>query len=424
MRTKKRSLVAAGVMVGLVAGAAVAGLPGRAAAQTALIGSDIPAAIVTFPIVRVGDIPLTDTYIQLANTNQAEVRAAQCFYINGLGTCSTSQLPCLVNFDCPGVGVGEQCIPDWVETNFFIDFTPQQPLGWQASTGLTFLPCDPMQIGQGSQPSCGTTGASNGQGGVTAVGAPFVGFLTCVSIEGINDQTPSPTNDLIGTATVITADPLDTYTYNGIGIQSNGVQTQDNHLCLGGAADTTCPDAEYASCPQTLILNHLFDSALGRSNVQTQTRLSLIPCTQLEAPRPTHQAPDVVPTTAQFLIFNEFEQKTSTSTRVSCYTDLLLSDIDTRPEFPADNTTSVFNIAVQGTFAGQTRIRGVATTEGDVGHGLLGVAVQQAGFAAGQLQQQLQVGGSRSAVNLNFTGVRAQPDVICLAPGACEANEP
>ena len=51
MRTKKRSLVAAGVMVGLVAGAAVAGLPGRAAAQ--LIGSDIPAAIVNKYFVSV-----------------------------------------------------------------------------------------------------------------------------------------------------------------------------------------------------------------------------------------------------------------------------------------------------------------------------------------------------------------------------------
>jgi hypothetical protein len=406
-------------MVGLVAGAAVVGLPGRAAAQTPLIGSDIPAAIVTFPIVRVSGDPVTDTYIQLANTSQTDVRAAQCFYINGLGSCSTSGAACLVNFDCPGGLAGEQCIPNWVENNFFIDFTPQQPLGWQASTGLTFLPCDPTQIGQGSQPTCGTGNDSNGQGGVPSVDAPFVGFLTCVSIEAINDQTPSPTNDLIGTATVITADPLDTYTYNGIGIQSNGVQTADNHLCLGGAADTTCPDAEYASCPQTLILNHLFDGE--GPGIAVQTRLSLIPCTQLEAPRPDHQAPDVVPTTAQFLIFNEFEQKTSTSTRVSCYTDLLLSDIDTRPSFPGDNTNSVFSLAVQGTFGGQTRIRGVSTTEGDVGHGLLGVAVQRIVF---ELPTRQALGVSSSAVNLNFSGVRAQPDVICTAPGACEANEP
>jgi hypothetical protein len=114
-------------------------------------------------------------------------------------------------------------------------------------------------------------------------------------------------------------------------------------------------------------------------------------------------------------VFNEFEQKTSTSTRAFCYTDLQLSDIDTRPSFPADDTTSVFNIAVQGTIGGQTRIRGVATLEPDVGHGLLGVAVQT-----------LSADGtppSSAAVNLNFQGVRGQPDVICLAQGACEPNE-
>src|SRR6185369_12937647 len=122
---------------------------------------------------------------------------------------------------------------------------------------------------------------------------------------------------------------------------------------------------------------------------------------QLEAPRPDHQTPDVVPTTAQFLVFNEFEQRTSTSTRVSCYTDLLLSDIDTRPSFSDDNSNSIFGIGVQGTLGGQSRIRGVATTEPDVGHGLLGVAIQQITV--------IDVGTSSSAVNLNFQGVRSQP---------------
>ena len=159
------------------------GLPGRAAAQ-ALIGSDIPAAIVTFPIVRVGDG--IDTYIQLANTDQAEVRAAQCFYINGLGTCSTSGEACQVNFDCPGGLAGERCVPNWVETNFFIDFTAQQPLGWQASVGLAFLPCDPDRIADGADATCGILAQSNGNGGVPSVQAPFPGFLTCVGTISID----------------------------------------------------------------------------------------------------------------------------------------------------------------------------------------------------------------------------------------------
>jgi hypothetical protein len=407
----KRSLL--GVTVIALSWTAMVAFPGRADAQTALVGSDIPAAIVTFPLVRV-DVGI-DTFIQMANTNQTDVRAAQCFYINGLGRCSASGDACLVNFDCPGGLLGETCVPNWAEANFFIDFTPQQPLGWVASEGLDFLPCDPLHANpnDGSQASCGIGDDVNGAGGVSAVDAPFRGFLTCVTITAIDNTIPAPENDLIGTATVLVNDPggLDSYTYNGIGIQSTGLTQDDQYLCLGGAAGTNCPDAEYASCPQTLILNHLFDGSTPDALLDVRTRLTLIPCTQLEAPRPTRQAPDVVPTTAQFLIFNEFEQKTSTSTRVACFSDLLLSDIDTRPSFEGDNTNSVFNIAVQGTVGGQTRIRGVATAETDVGHGLLGVAVQTVTSEAGS---------SSAAVNLNFVGVRGQPDVICTAQGACE----
>src|SRR6185295_6873804 len=120
------------------------------------------------------------------------------------------------------------------------------------------------------------------------------------------------------------------------------------------------------------------------------------------------QAPDTVPTTVQFLVFNEFEQRTSTSTRISCFSDVFLSDIDTRPSFPQDDSSSIFNVSVQGTIGGQSRIRGVATSETDVGHGILGIAVQH---LLGDTTL------SSSAVNLNFQGVRAQPDVICTAPG-------
>jgi hypothetical protein len=408
MGTMKRNLLRAAGVIALMC-AATAGIPSRAGAQ-ALIGSDIPAAIVTFPVVQVDEG--VDTYIQIANTDEAEVRAAQCFYINGLGTCSTSGDACLVNFDCPGGLAGERCIPNCVETNFFIDFTAQQPLGWQASVGLDFLPCDPDHIADGADATCGILAQSNGSGGVNAIDAPFQGYLTCVGITSIDDLAPSAANVFIGTATVITGDPLDSYTYNGIGIQAEENPGTDNHHCLGGAPDTNCPDAEYAACPQTLLMNHLFDSLEDEGAVTTH--LVLIPCTQLEAPRPDRQTPDTVPTTAQFLVFNEFEQRTSTSTRVSCYTDLQLSDIDTRPSYPQDNTNSIFNIAVQGTLGGQTRIRGVATTETDVGHGLLGVAIQEITSPEG---------GGTAAVNLNFQGVRTQPDVICTAPGACEPNE-
>lgn len=405
MGTMKRSLLWAGV-IGMVS-AAGAGLPGRASGQ-AIVGSDIPAAIVTFPLVQVDEG--IDTFIQMANVNTSEIRAAQCFYINALGTCSITEEPCLVNFDCPEGLAGEQCIPSWAESNFFFDFTPNQPLGWQASSGLDFLPCTV----QGGQQICGLGGDPNSPLGVIPdVQQPFLGFLTCVAIESVDVNDPIHANDFIGTATVISVDPLDTLTYNGIGIQSTEDAPGDRHLCLGGGSDN-CPDAEYAACPQTLILNHFFDNSSPIADTTVFTDLVMIPCTQLEAPRPDRQAPDVVPTVAQFLVFNEFEQKTSTSTRVACYSALQLSDIDTRASYDLDDASSVFNIAVQGTIAGQTRIRGVATLEQDVGHGLLAIAVQAI------LSED---GVSTSAVNVNFQGQRAQPDVICLAQGACEPTE-
>jgi hypothetical protein len=400
----KRRLLGAGVVGAL--GVALA-LP--AGAQ--IVGSDIPTAIVTFPVVRVEDG--IDTFIQMANTNESEVRAAQCFYVNGYGTCSVNTgESCLVNFDCPDVLGGEQCVPNWVTVNFFIDFTPFQPLGWQASDGLADLPC----AGQ----ACGLGGDTNAiQATVPDVSPPFRGFLTCVAIASVDDNNPIDANDFIGTGTVITAAPLplNSYTYNAVGIESNENAGGDNHLCLGEAEGSNCEEAEYSACPQTLILNHFFDNSQPIADTTVTTRLVLIPCTQLEAPRPDRPTndPDVVPTVAQFLIFNEFEQKTSTSTRAVCYTDLQLSDIDTRASYTPDDTTSVFNIAVQGTIGGQTRIRGVATLEPDGGHGLLGVAVQTLGADG--------TPPSSAAVNLNFQGQRGQPDVICLAQGACEPTE-
>ena len=66
--------------------------------------------------------------------------------------------------------------------------------------------------------------------------------------------------------------------------------------------------------------------------------------------------------TAQFLVFNEFEQRFSTTEPVTCFDETLLSNLDT-----SDNERSVFSINVSGTIAGQSRINAV-------GSGLIGVA--------------------------------------------------
>jgi hypothetical protein len=71
--------------------------------------------------------------------------------------------------------------------------------------------------------------------------------------------------------------------------------------------------------------------------------------------------------TAQFLVFNEFEQRFSTSRTVDCFYESLLSSIDTR-----NSVRSIFSAGVGGSIGGQTRIRGVGSAA--TGRGLLGVA--------------------------------------------------
>jgi hypothetical protein len=67
--------------------------------------------------------------------------------------------------------------------------------------------------------------------------------------------------------------------------------------------------------------------------------------------------------TAQFLVYNEFEQRFSTSRQVRCLLDSALSNIDT-----SQPDRSIFNVGTSGTIGGQTRIHGV-------GGGLIGAAL-------------------------------------------------
>ena len=55
------------------------------------------------------------------------------------------------------------------------------------------------------------------------------------------------------------------------------------------------------------------------------TDLTLVPCTEDFE----NQRPELSKTTAQFLVFNEFEQRLSTSTTVECFKEIRLSNIDT-----------------------------------------------------------------------------------------------
>ena len=113
------------------------------------------------------------------------------------------------------------------------------------------------------------------------------------------------------------------------------------------------------------------------------TNLTLVPCTEDFL----RQIPGS--TVVQYLVFNEFEQRFSTSNTVKCFADTQLCNIGS-----GQCNRSIFNVGIAGTLTGQTRISPLSG-------GLLGVAVENHGPRS-------------AAFNLHFQGVRASSDLITM----------
>ncbi|GIW39565.1 MAG: hypothetical protein KatS3mg076_0142 [Candidatus Binatia bacterium] len=387
----------------------VVGVSGASAQTAAQVTNDRAAAIVVFPRVEVDTANGVDTILEISNTDPENPVGLHCFYVNALGTCSQSGDPCLFDFECEGVLEGETCVENWTTTDFRIIATLNQPLGWVASEGLQFLPCDPAN--QPPQPPEGCPQENSDIGGaggssIPPTDDPFFGELKCVRVSE-TDQ-PVAENDLIGRATIHRAvdSTLDVATYNAIGIESTGTNDGDNVLCLGANASGDCTTAEYASCPRTLIVNHFYDGATVAGDT-VRTELTLVPCTEFQEPRPGQTSPDTVRTRVQILTFNEFEQRLSAIEQVECYRNLRLADIDTRPGFEGDDSTSIFWVGTQGTIGGQTRLRAISDDHTDHGHGILAIATE---FRSGTSVQS-------ASTNVYYENATTQADIIRLQLG-------
>jgi hypothetical protein len=381
---------------------------GQVRIAQALSTSDKPAGILVWPKIVVDTSgrfgPPTDTRIDIASTYNLGIRQAYCFYVNATSHCSISGAACRTSTDC--ASTGDQCLPYWSEIDFSIFLTQEQPLEWYASDGLAGnsfpLPTGrclggPLQ----NQPcfsdvmcpasTCSFANSNVGSAIPPVPEDPFIGSLTCIQYTGgsnsVPDQTPSR-NKLIGGATIIrntglggstVADPA---RYSAVGLEAQGNPVSGNTLLLQDGQN-------YSSCPSTLILSHIFDGASDPiDSAQTyQTELTLVPCSNdFQAQRPGLAV-------AQFLVFNEFEQRFSTSRTVDCLLDSPLSLIDTR-----NPARSIFNAGVAGSIAGQTRIRGVGGRD-ELGSGLLGVARAMVGPALGSAAYGLhQQGNARTDV--------------------------
>lgn len=418
---KTTRIASVATLAGLALGLCLFAAPSPAPAKTT---SDQPAAILYWPKIivdtsgRFGNP--TDTVVRLSNTCAPGItgnpcagldvrlsplggmKQAHCFYVDANSHCSNSPTTiCQTGVDC---GLGS-CVPGWTEIDFDVILTKEQPLAWHASSGLGRgdFPMEIPGVCHSGPPrfctsdsQCPAPGGcdrlqSNLGSGIPPVPEdPFVGSLVCVEFDPtanppIPDQ-EATTNTLKGEATIeqkaVGAPLADIASYNAVGVKYVGPAgaVPGDQLLLDGV--------QYDSCPTTLVLDHLFDIPQAGQT----TDLTLIPCGNDFLTQTPGSA------TAQFVVFNEFEQRFSTSRGVDCFLETPLSNLDT-----PDASRSIFSISVSGTIVGQTRIHPVGNAA--TGRGLVGVA-------------RLVAQGASAAYNLHQAGSPVppanQPDVITI----------
>src|SRR5262245_53192513 len=361
-----------------------------------------------------------DTVVQLTNTSEFLTKVL-CFYTNTNSHCSNDpeQICTDENFRdvCPRGGL---CVQGWVETDFHLTLTKRQPLSWSVNDGLSSLPLA-NRPGQGSPPQMN-------EGSIPpAPEVPFTGELFCVEVA-LDTELPSDRNDFKGEAKIVTtvAQNIDVNEHNAIGIKAiEGANNQDGTLNIGG------PEAEYgvfndtvdpprfAGCPNVWTLNHFFDGAnvvTHEQDVQGSVHsvLTIVPCERNYLFQ-TFNGPDI---TVQFLVFNEFEQRFSTSIKISCYEEIRLSDIGSILPGPQGDEFSIFNVGVQGTLTGLSRVRSVPgpNLDGYDGRGIALLLTEN--WGAGVCEGGPPMSGGAQ------TGRQSYPDVtLCATDEECVALE-
>ena len=320
-------------------------LGGVALSARADVTTEKGASILIFPKVRADGT--FDTIIQIANMSNNMVHA-QCFYVNATLRDTSCNCPCVVP--------SATCVPLCQELDFEIWLTKQQPTHWSVSTGRNFTP----------YPTFGEDDSGFVPGHIPPV-TDFVGELKCIEVTDSGE--PITRNDLKGEATLVSLVTVEDGTlrsnltaegdvakYNAIGIRGNPDVAPGNPLLLDGGAT-------YDACPAKLILNHFASGApdmvvseLTDAPSAEFTDLTLVPCNEDFE----NQIPKWV--TVQFVVYNEYEERYSTSITVSCFLETELANIG-----------QVFTYGFLGTEVAQTIITPVVQPDGSSG-GLVGIA--------------------------------------------------
>jgi hypothetical protein len=379
-------------MAGLAGVLVLGGAQPGAAQDADLPRSDQAAAILTWPSVIAAEESFLgigaslDTIIQVSNTSEEAVWM-HCFYENANPHCTNTGEVCYEASECcddPMLGCG-LCAPGWNETDFRVQLTPRQPLGWLASEGMAgFSTFPPKAFGKfplDGVSSFGIGGSSNAGSRIPPVAEdPFLGALRCIAVDA--DGVPAERNVLKGEATLVIQGEefLTVGKHNAIGLKALDVN-DDNVLVLGG------PEAEYDGCSQVIILDHFFDGADDPVSPGTNpvgTILELVPCSEDYLRQIPGRA------VVQYLVYNEFEQRFSTSRPMECKQFSLISNIDT-----TQNERSIFSAGVSGTLTGQSRIN-------PIGSGLMAIA------------HELHTSSGLAQFNTVSFANRAEPDFIIL----------
>jgi len=370
--------------VGILAAALVGMMAGASSAQ---VTTERSASIMVFPKVIADGT--RDTIIQMTNTSNSMVHA-HCFYVNAAP----------VRRDLPPDPVLNP--PLWQELDFDIWLTKQQPTHWVVSRGRAVNPQDPVCDRLVPNFNCPDAGLDPGR--VPPLPDDFVGELKCIEVDA--SGAPISGNHFKGEATIITRDVCgpqrwcsgdnsrcmmdndcaagpgpqtcvaaglqcelggnacttnaqcnaninDEAKYNGIGIIGNENNDGDPVLCLGGEPSDQCLNgAEYDACPETWIVNHQAygapDLAVGGGSF-VATSLTVVPCEQ------NYETQDPESVTLQLLTYNEFEQQFSSSTSLTCWADLKLTDIN-----------NLFRRTTLASDFAQTRIRPSSGTQSGI----------------------------------------------------------
>lgn len=407
MRTTWTSLAAAVLCLGAVS------------ISRADVTTDRSASILVWPKVIANGT--RDTLIQITNTSNSVVHA-HCFYVNA-------------SLTDPSQPEGPLNPRLWLEIDFTIALTRQQPTFWGVSEGRRVDPTEPpcsrdvMMAGD-----CKYSGFDPGL--IPPVVPDFEGELKCVQVD--ESGAPYNGNSLIGKGSLFAVDEgleegvvlRGESAYNAIGIlgiENNG----DGTLVLGGgqcvgqgpengdicSSDEDCgaspPCAlEYNACPATWILNHVADgtpdvvlqeSQVGDAATPIETELTIVPCTQ------NFETQHATTVTLQFQTWNEFEQQFSTSTSITCWGNFRLSDIGA-PALTFEGQLP----DKEGTVYLQTRLRSAEATP----YGVLMVAEEFHTAKPSHLEVDMDEFDfqivTTAAGNLHMEGERPVPDVITI----------